>query len=110
MGNGANYMNFYQIHVINGILVNLLDISKRIKRDGSLSIVDGNVLLTFSPDEIESIKGVYTDYNNLAPVTVGGAPYVFSDNNRNLISPMEDHLKPISDISLLERGYYLITD
>lgn len=103
-------MNYYQIHVISGSSVNLLDIPKRRKRDGILSIINGNTLLTFSPDEIESIKGVYTDYNNLAPVTVGGAPYVFSDNNRNLISPMEDHLKPISDISLLERGYYLITD
>ena len=103
-------MNYYQIHVIRGSSVNLLDIPKRRKRDGILSIIDGNILLTFSPDEIELIKGVYTDYNNLAPVTVGGAPYVFSDNNRNLISPMEDHVKPISDISLLERGYYLITD
>lgn len=90
-------------------MVNLLDISKRIKRDGSLSIVDGNVLLTFSPNEIEVIKGIYTDYNNLAPVTVGGAPYIFSNRCQGLISPMEDYIAPISDICLLERGHYLVT-
>ena len=109
VGNGANYMNYYQIHAISGLSVNLLDIPKRKNRDGLLSIVDDTILLTFSPDEKELIKGDYTNYNNLAPVTVGGAPYVFSDNDRNLISPMEDHLEPISDVRLLERGHYLIT-
>lgn len=104
-------MKFYQIHVVNGNNVQILDINERNKRNGTLSVNANNeVILSFQKNQHEQVIGVYKHPNNIAPVSVGGMPYVFADENKVLICPLEEEMEGVIEINSLIEGYYLITN
>ena len=103
-------MKFYQIHVIEGQNVNVLDFCNRRICNGVISINGNNEIeLRLNQNEPEIILGVHKDSNDLAPITVGGVPFVFADDQRIKLCPMEERIETVHDINALKEGNYLIT-
>ena len=104
-------MKCYQIHDINGENVHLLNLSAKTKCNGVLLVKGNNVQISINSQKYpETIKGVFQDPNDLAPISVGGVPFVYTDRQLGLVCPMEDVMKSISDYHTLKVGDYLITE
>lgn len=106
-------MSFYQIHGIERHQVDLLDICAKKKVSASLSDDNQRILLNLSNDSIETIKGVHKCHCDLAPISVGGRPYVYASGKQDkfgLICPIEEQLEMVETINDLEIGDFLITE
>ncbi len=103
-------MKFYQILDITGQNVIVLDFNLRKNSAGKLIInAQHQIELQTSPNASEIILGVHKDSNDLAPITVGGVPFVFADDKRIKLCPMEERIEQVYDIKALKEGNYLIT-